>query len=429
VATEDKGTRVPTYEEHAALEQRVAQLEDSGGEPEPEPDPDPEPPEPDPEDPEPDPEPPAPGEPAVTGQATATISAQTLNVAYSLSFSQAATAAQVVVALRNSAGQNLDFGHTDNVQFSANSARNFTASRSALPAGTYTGWIAVFRDGNWTDVQGTQFTATVTTQPGGGGGDPAGNPPAPGNWTMAWRDEFEGNAIDWRKWSHTSSSQRDGQGNRLQNSQLEWNDARRSDNAWVRDGILHFRATRESTTQNGINYPWRSALLTSSPTTGGFRFRTGVYLEQRVRLPSVGSGSWPAFWTWQVPGGSQVTEIDIYEYWPSWSGRGQSYTAGTHGSGMGGSNQGSVQFGGSPMPTYQSGAETPIGPWMKFGAHLRSNGITFYFNDRAVRSIGNTPRGDMNIIMNLAVWQDIRPPAAVQRIPMQISHCRAWRER
>jgi hypothetical protein len=383
-----------------------------------------------PEDPDPDPDPDTGfnSDGVKLSAFNVTVDGNTVNATATVETNRDVNFNEVAFAARSSTDANLDFGHLGSTRVN-NTTRNLSASRT-LQNGTYTVWLAYNIGTRWVDLnEPTSVTVNVSNPPppdgGGGGSETVAPPPAPGNWTLAWRDEFAGSSIDWNKWSHTSSSQRDGQGNRLQNSQLEWNDARRSENAWVRDGVLTLRATRESTTQNGITYPWRSALITSSPS-GGFRFRNNVYIEQRVRLPAAGSGTWPAFWTWQVPGGNQVTEIDVYEYWASWAGRGQQFTAGTHGSGMGGSNQGWANLR-ATVPTYTGGSTAPMGPWMTFGAHIRSNGVTFYHNGQQVRNISNYPRLDMNIICNLAVWQDIRPPAGLNSISMQIDWVRGWR--
>ena len=118
-----------------------------------------------------------------------------------------------------------------------------------------------------------------------------------------WSDEFEGSTIDTDKWTFEIGTGASGWGNN------EWEYyTDRSENAYIKDGILHIRANKES--YEGASYT--SARMI---TKGKFSFTYGT-VEARIALPS-GKGIWPAFWmlgenidqvSWPACG-----EIDIIE--------------------------------------------------------------------------------------------------------------------
>ena len=118
-----------------------------------------------------------------------------------------------------------------------------------------------------------------------------------------WNDEFEGSAIDTDKWTFEIGTGASGWGNN------EWEYyTDRSENAYIKDGVLHIRANKES--YEGASYT--SARMI---TKGKFSFTYGT-VEARIALP-VGQGIWPAFWmlgenidqvSWPACG-----EIDIIE--------------------------------------------------------------------------------------------------------------------
>lgn len=114
-----------------------------------------------------------------------------------------------------------------------------------------------------------------------------------------WHDEFD--FIDTTQWSFETGAS--GWGNN------EWQYyTNRSENAFVQDGILHIRASKED--YEGAKYT--SARMI---TKGKFSFTYGT-IEARIALPT-GNGIWPAFWllgenidavSWPACG-----EIDIIE--------------------------------------------------------------------------------------------------------------------
>ncbi len=142
--------------------------------------------------------------------------------------------------------------------------------------------------------------------------------PAPGGgWRLVWSDEFDGVAIDPAKWDFDLGN---GFYNYAANTWISgWgNDelqcyTRDPANAFVKDGLLHLRAVKES--RDGCGYT--SARLKSRRRDGAPLF-TPCYgrFEFRARLP-VGKGLWPALWLlphdesygpWAASG-----EIDVLE--------------------------------------------------------------------------------------------------------------------
>ncbi|WP_159651231.1 glycoside hydrolase family 16 protein [Vibrio atypicus] len=134
-------------------------------------------------------------------------------------------------------------------------------------------------------------------------------------WKLSWQDDFEGDRINPRYWSFEQNCW--GGGN---NEQQCYTDSDK--NAFVKDGLLHIVARKESFTgpdnpegvEGGASktLPYTSARL----RTKGKRDQKYGRFEVRAKLPS-GQGTWPAIWmlptdskygTWAASG-----EIDILE--------------------------------------------------------------------------------------------------------------------
>src|ERR1700761_647337 len=62
---------------------------------------------------------------------------------------------------------------------------------------------------------------------------------APAGWKLVWNDEFDGTQIDRTKWDFDQGGRGWG------NNELEFY-TNRPENAYVRDGMLHIRANKES---------------------------------------------------------------------------------------------------------------------------------------------------------------------------------------
>lgn len=148
------------------------------------------------------------------------------------------------------------------------------------------------------------------------GGPRADDPPA-ARWKLVWSDEFDGKEIDRTKWdfevgngfyNYDANQWISGWGN----NELQYY-TREPENAFVKDGMLHIRAIKESL--HGCGYT--SARLKTKKRDGGALFakKYGRF-EFRAKLPT-GKGIWPALWMlpqddkygpWAASG-----EIDIME--------------------------------------------------------------------------------------------------------------------
>ena len=144
----------------------------------------------------------------------------------------------------------------------------------------------------------------------------AAQAPAPG-WKLVWSDEFDGQAIDKTKWdfdtgngfyNYDANTWIGGWGN----GELQYY-TRRPDNAFVKDGMLHIRALKES--YQGCGYT--SARLKTRKKDGSplFSKKYGRF-EFRARLPT-GKGVWPALWMLpqneKYGGWAASGEIDVME--------------------------------------------------------------------------------------------------------------------
>jgi beta-glucanase (GH16 family) len=136
-------------------------------------------------------------------------------------------------------------------------------------------------------------------------------------WKLVWSDEFDGKEIDKTKWdfdigngffNYEANQWIGGWGN----SELQYY-TRQADNAFVKDGMLHIRAVKESL--HGCGYT--SARLKTRKKDGSdlFSKKYGKF-EFRAKLPT-GKGIWPALW--MLPqkedygGWAASGEIDVME--------------------------------------------------------------------------------------------------------------------
>lgn len=112
-------------------------------------------------------------------------------------------------------------------------------------------------------------------------------PPVDGNWTMTFRDEFDGNSVDQAKWNVYGP-------NWWGSSELtHWS----KDNVIVADGLakIHFEKKRgfhNDDPQSGHQSNYTGGYL---DTDGKWAQKYG-YFEARMKLPTA-PGLWPAFWT------------------------------------------------------------------------------------------------------------------------------------
>ncbi|WP_374585469.1 family 16 glycosylhydrolase [Pseudoduganella sp.] len=120
-------------------------------------------------------------------------------------------------------------------------------------------------------------------------------------WVLDWSDEFDGDALDTRKWTPEVA------GHGFGNNEMQFYTARR-ENVRVEGGNLVIEARREA---------WQGRQYTSArlKTAGLVERRYGRF-EARIKLPR-GQGIWPAFWMLGADigkvGWPRSGEIDIME--------------------------------------------------------------------------------------------------------------------
>jgi beta-glucanase (GH16 family) len=124
-------------------------------------------------------------------------------------------------------------------------------------------------------------------------------------WEVVWHDEFDGAQIDGMKWSHEVNAQGGG------NNELQYYTAR-SENSFVRDGLLTIRALKETYTGAEGTRAYTSARMR---TLGKGDWKYGRF-DVKAKLPA-GQGLWPAIWMlptdWIYGGWAASGEIDIME--------------------------------------------------------------------------------------------------------------------
>jgi beta-glucanase (GH16 family) len=133
-----------------------------------------------------------------------------------------------------------------------------------------------------------------------------------GNWTMIFKDEFNGSALDAKKWT-TCYWWRMGQGCTIgTNHELEWY---RPNNVQLSQGALGLQAERQQILANGKVYSYTSGVVTTGPVSeksASVRFALQYgYVEIRAKVPQ-GRGLWSAFWLLPV-NRQEKPEIDVME--------------------------------------------------------------------------------------------------------------------
>jgi len=139
-------------------------------------------------------------------------------------------------------------------------------------------------------------------------------------WQLVWQDEFSQNDLDLTKWQHEVNCR--GGGNDEQQCYTA-----RSENSFVKDGLLHIVARQEQYTgplhnsdevssdverEKQATQPFTSARLRTKNLAD---WRYGRF-EIRAKLPA-GQGAWPAIWMlptdWRYGRWASSGEIDIME--------------------------------------------------------------------------------------------------------------------
>lgn len=135
------------------------------------------------------------------------------------------------------------------------------------------------------------------------------NRPAPlvggsqGDYELVWSDEFEGDAVDSKKWKFETGQH--GWGND------EWQNYTDGDNATVSDGTLKITAKKVGPGQKPGDY--------TSTRLNSLQSFTYGRMEIRAKMPEhKGKGLWPAIWmlgdSIRADGWPSCGELDILEY-------------------------------------------------------------------------------------------------------------------
>ncbi len=125
-------------------------------------------------------------------------------------------------------------------------------------------------------------------------------PPIPGNWSLTFSDEFNGEQLYPSKW-------------RVGQHWLGFNGIKESGNSAnqisVRNGNVEIKAEKRPLTYVGKNCDYATSEIT---TFQQFRQKYG-YFEARIKYDAV-RGAWPAFWTMPDRGdyGSESTTCESY---------------------------------------------------------------------------------------------------------------------
>ncbi len=181
-------------------------------------------------------------------------------------------------------------------------------------------WLAV---GSVATVFGTCLLSATFSAPADPGSSPAtgknaaASAKAPTGWKLAWSDEFDGPKLDRAKWDFDRGNGfKSPEGNQWiagwGNNELQFY-TNRTENAYLKDGMLHIRAVKESYK----HCDYTSARLKTRKEDKSLLFakKYGRF-EFRAKLPT-GQGVWPAIWLLpqdeKYGGWAASGEIDLME--------------------------------------------------------------------------------------------------------------------
>lgn len=211
----------------------------------------------------------------------------------------------------------------------------------------------------------------------------------PGNWTMAFDDEFNGTGLDSTKWSNCWFSSNCGTMNKVSTN---------PGNVAVAGGNLVLSLSSSTS----------GSLVSTNPKGGattGYQFGTG-YVEARIKFPGDGTNlyNWPAFWTtgqtWPTNGENDIAEVLSGKMTVNYHS-----TSGAH-------NQGTVPGNwGNSFHTY--------------GLHRTATSSDVYFDGVKVKSYPTDDGGAPQYIV-LNVGASSTAPAYGAASQVQVDYVRAW---
>ncbi|MGF1427173.1 glycoside hydrolase family 16 protein [Kitasatospora sp. LaBMicrA B282] len=302
------------------------------------------------------------------------------------------------VAVRDAAGNNLDFpGGLGSTQICPSGLTLTTGARS-FPAGTYQ-MFGYYQDpsGAWTNLPTQQLIVNA--------GQVGPTSVIPGQ-SLVWSDEFNG-PISPLKWNKANSSAYRYGTHNPQDDKLDLIDA---NNVTTANGVATFTAKPVS-----FNLPvknrtaWATGLLTTENSGEKFMVKTGDYAETRVRLPKQ-LGAWPALWTWK----EGDNEVDSFEFHPD--------------------NPNLLELTNHTRPAqkfWENKTHVQAGEWVTIGTYYGADTVTWYVNGIPVfddkKGVG--PNWSAYLILNLSICSgDFHPdPADNTPITFDADYVRVFR--
>ena len=232
-------------------------------------------------------------------------------------------------------------------------------------------------------------------------------PPISGNWTLAFDDEFSGNALgpNWVPHQYWNNGATIGEG-------VEESDPA---NVSVSNGALQLTARVD----NSFGTGYTGALVQTGGIEGDsdqstFSFKYG-YAEASILIPA-GTGLWPAFWMLPAGHNDNVGEIDVMEM----------YDANTR------NVYGTVHKNGAQQQHLDATGTDLSAGWHTFAVDWEPNQITWYLDGTAYATTTNVnliPTVPMFPIFDLAVGGRNNPVSSSD-LPatMQVDYVRIWQK-
>ncbi|RRD04156.1 glycoside hydrolase family 16 protein [Arachnia propionica] len=267
---------------------------------------------------------------------------------------------------------------------------------------------------------GTLFTDTAVERAR------ANTTPVDQNYALVWQDEFNGSEIDSSRWEYQTGP--------WGSSGVQNCYTKDSDNVSVGNGTLKITALHEPGTRCGGQVKdFTSGFL----QTKNRHSWTYGYFEARVKLPTNGSSTWPAFWmspekstygSWPRSG-----EIDVFEA----KGFDKKFIAANAHWGINDSKR-RQQPGHAPV--------ADVGQWHTYGVKWEPGKLEYYLDGKLFHTIDNfrSPNatshpGPFNIPfylrLNMAVGGTyLRPHSdanqSLDKLPavMEVDHVRVWQK-
>ncbi len=255
--------------------------------------------------------------------------------------------------------------------------------------------------------------------------------PSDSGWQLQWSDEFTGNSLNTSTWSYEIGTGPNGDG--WGNGEVQYY-TNRTDNVFVKDGLLNIRAKRED--YYGSSYT-SGRIITKNKKY----FKYGK-MEARLRVEGGNqTGVWPAFWMmgndYDSVGWPACGELDIMEH-----ANNRNYTEGTlHWGTAWNAHSSWGSFSEQNYNYFTDNNTNGITAWHTYGVTWDSNYIKWYMDDVVFLTASIGPGFDSNayfnkdafFLLNLALggtgtgytgYQT--PDSSFQSATMQVDYVRAY---